>query len=763
MNLMDRTGYWIWTDYEEVNQYVQFLHKFEYKESCNNNISALSLRISADSQYAVWINGVLAGYGQYADYPSYKVYDTIEIGNLLKSEMNTIAILGYCQNEDSSVYKKGKPGVWFEIVDQNGIQVVHSDASTLCRVAPDYTSGEVDRITPQLSYSFEYNAMTFDHWYMPDYSPGINWKLAATRPNDLILYPRPIAKLEIQQRKTTRTVAQGTLIETEQSSLNMGERMQKAYHAFRELNELTAFSGRVVFPASEGIKFSTEEGNGIYIIVDLEREEAGLIHIELEASEGTLVEIGYGEHLDDMRVRTAVGGRTFAANYICREGRQSFTHYMKRAGCRYIQLHVHSQSFTLYYSGLIPTDYPVIEKGTFHCSDSLHNKIYEVSVRTLLLCMHEHYEDTPWREQALYSLDSRNQMLFGYYCYGEYDFAKASIRLMALSLRDDGLLELCSPAKVPITIPAFSLTWVIQLYEYVLFSGDIAFGREMYTIAKTLMETFAARIDKTGLIPRFHETCYWNFYEWEDGLDGGDIFREYELPKVYDAPLNAFYSIALSAISNLATILDFEEDYEGYINQRKNINETIAKLFWNEQQGVFASYLEDGKTSHYAELTQSLIILCGACPGERTRKVLDALVSEDMGLIPITLSCSIFKYDALLTKPERYGNAVIQQIGQIWGSMLFKGATSFWETIRGADDFDRAGSLCHAWSAVPIYIYYAYILGIKPKMPGYEAYDFKPIDTHILEASGAVPTTFGKYEVTVSKQKGNSIQYFPNE
>lgn len=35
--------------------------------------------------------------------------------------------------------------------------------------------------------------------------------------------------------------------------------------------------------------------------------------------------------------------------------------------------------------------------------------------------------------------------------------------------------------------------------------------------------------------------------------------------------------------------------------------------------------------------------------------------------------------------------------------MLDDGATTFWETELGADDFGGAGSLCHGWSAIPIY------------------------------------------------------------
>ena len=40
------------------------------------------------------------------------------------------------------------------------------------------------------------------------------------------------------------------------------------------------------------------------------------------------------------------------------------------------------------------------------------------------------------------------------------------------------------------------------------------------------------------------------------------------------------------------------------------------------------------------------------------------------------------------------------------GMMLTNGATSTWETIKGREDFLNAGSLCHAWTATPIYIFH---------------------------------------------------------
>ena len=79
-------------------------------------------------------------------------------------------------------------------------------------------------------------------------------------------------------------------------------------------------------------------------------------------------------------------------------------------------------------------------------------------------------------------------------------------------------------------------------------------------------------------------------------------------------------------------------------------------------------------------------------------------------MIPATLSMKAFKYDALLmVNEEKYAERILNEIDQNYAYMLNQGATSFWETLKGAEDFHNAGSLCHGWSAIPI-IYYHRLL-----------------------------------------------------
>ena len=89
-----------------------------------------------------------------------------------------------------------------------------------------------------------------------------------------------------------------------------------------------------------------------------------------------------------------------------------------------------------------------------------------------------------------------------------------------------------------ITIPAFSAIYLTQVYEYLLFSGDADFVRELVPVLRRIADEFIRRRDReTGLIPCFTEQKYWNFYEWQKGLDGSISGSVREEDVTFDAPL----------------------------------------------------------------------------------------------------------------------------------------------------------------------------------------------------------------------------------
>ena len=707
MDDWQRQAHWIWLPMAcTVNQYGDFRQEF-CVPACAGRIR---LHISADSRYAAFVNGRYVPASQYADYPTYKVYDTVDITDWVRPGKNVLGIVGYYQGEDSSVYRLGPAGLLFAVVSERQV-LLHSGEDTRCRLSRDYVSGAVERFSGQLSFSFHYRAEKQDGWQETAYTLSPEWLPAQKTGAHPPLFPRPVEPLEWKPRRTGRLISQGVFWDGADRSCPCGDRMQRAALAFRPAEELGLPKEPAGLPSADGLAVSAAQGDGVYLLVDLGREEAGVPEIELALPTSATVLIGFGEHLEDLRVRTGVGGRQFAAVYEGRAGRQTFTHYFKRTGCRYVMLYVYAPSCTLYYAGIRPTVYPVTYRPAFHCSDALHNRIFAVSRRTLELCMHEHYEDCPWREQALYAMDARTQMLCGYYVFGESRFAQASLRLLALGQREDGLLELCAPARVPVTIPVFSLSFVTAVCENVVYSGDVGFAGDMLPTVESVLHSFLSRRDENGLVPCFTEPAYWNFYEWREGLDGGAILRSETIPKTYDAPLNGWLSLTLANMQGLYTRLHNPVRAERCRQEREALNRAM-NAFWDEERGAFATCLTAQGRSHFCELTQSLLVCAGVADRSRQDIVLRRLADRESGLIPITLSGALVKYDALMSRPELYARWVQEDIARIWGGMLAAGATSFWETERGAADFDRAGSLCHGWSAVPVYFYYRYVLGM---------------------------------------------------
>lgn len=696
----------IWIDTElKLNVYADFAEEFTVADTAR----AAELYITADTGYLVFINGRVLDGMQFADLPEYKVYDKYDVTGYIRAGENTLLVIGYSQGESSFTYKAGEPGVMFEIRQGDSV-LCFSSKDTKCRIDPYYKSGPVERLTMQESFSFRYSAAPHS---TEEFGP-----CAVLAPYKK-LYPRPVKMLSVKERCPAKISAQGVYFDPEQSGLEAGEHMkQSALISLSEVDMGFDMSKRAL-PSSSGITLSSDKGDGIFIVVDLQKEQAGFLDFELELDEDAQIHIGFGEHLNSLRVRTSIDGRQFAAVYKAVRGRNSFTHRFKRFAGRYIQMHIASHSVKVNYIGLLPTEYPLTDKGGLRLNDRLHSKIYEVAKHTLQLCMHEHYEDCPWREQALYAMDSRIEMLASYYAFGEFDMPRASLKLFSLSQRPNGQIELCAPAESPVYIPSFTLCYVIEAAEYLSYSSDTAFLSEIYPVLKKTVESFAAKMTGRGLIASFTEPEAWNFYEWAPGLDGRvrecwpenmefDCVNESE-GNCLSAPLNAYFSLCLESFARISEALGKEEEKQWALRLRKTVNNALHDLFWNGQRGMFAGYLCGGELLHYGELTQALLVCCGAADEAQSTAV-RRLLSAENDLVPITLGSSFYKYEALMQDRETYGRAVFDDIADRWGAMLFSGATSFWETFSGDDEFtfNGATSLCHGWAGLPIYFYYRY-------------------------------------------------------
>ncbi len=172
----------------------------------------------------------------------------------------------------------------------------------------------------------------------------------------------------------------------------------------------------------------------------------------------------------------------------------------------------------------------------------------------------------------------------------------------------------------------------------------------------------------------------------------------------FDAPLNLFFLQALEADATLAAELGDRTTAEVWRTAAAELRRNVRERFWNAAHGCLDTFAgtTDGAAVH--ELTQALALLADAVPPS-ARGTLAEKLSEPSDWIETTLSQSLHKYEALVRMGPPFRAKAIRHMNATWGRMLDAGATSFWEMKEGWRAFDAAGSLCHGWSAIPIYIY----------------------------------------------------------
>lgn len=631
-----------------ADTYADFVDCFPW-----DGVSPVELRIRADSALTVWCGGEAVPCSAYPDYPHYRVAECVDITRFCRRGENRLAVSVWYFGLGCSTYAIGSPSLWYEVRSGERVLAV-SGENTRGRKSRTYAHGAGKFITSQLGLSFAYDAEGEDAWRVSEV-PGFS----------------PCAIV--------------------------GEYTPERFRPIKACEILPLVPGKLIKKENHTLLF------------DLGREEVGYLSLAVTASSAQTLRISFGEHIEDGGVRRVIGARDFSVSVRVGKGSVEYDNRFRRLGCRYLEVEAEdATALSVDTIGLLPVLYP-LDEIPFALSDPLDRAIWGVCVRTLRLCMHDHYEDCPWREQALYALDSRNQMLCGYYAFKEYAFPRSCLTLIAQGKRKDGLLPITAPSSSELAIPSFSLFWIIGTAEYIEHSGDASLGRELWGRLGEVLSVFSRRA-VGDLIPVFTDRTQWNFYEWTADMAGhcAEATEPYRADglDLFESAMNALYVLALRAMARIAQAIG--EDPSDFLLRAERTARAADALFYDTERGL---YVNRAGERNFSELSNAMMILAGAPSAGRAEKIGERLAAGD-GMTEVSLSMLGFKYDALLTLGDSYRGYVLEDIRKVFRPMLEAGATSVWETRLGASDFDGAGSLCHGWSAMPI-VYYHRILGAK--------------------------------------------------
>lgn len=676
---------WIWVGENYKSEiysdfYADFKIEFTSPDLLNKN---LILNVAAENDYAAYLNGKLVSFNAFKGYPDLKFFNSAVLNDFLNEGKNELVFTVWHEGVNTSRSINSGAGVIFEgvLVEKNSEKPAYnyvngtfaqesrkietlffSDKNVLSRQNPNFKSGNKKVITNQLGYTFLYDANKKN--------VGFNgWKNSAEINVKAQILPRPVKNLILNPPKKSTLIKSG------------------------------------------------KSGDKNIYLFDLGEETAGYLYLDFSSEKPQKLVISYSEKLNEKGETVRfVRKSDFSVEYIAKPGENVYFNVFLRLGLRYLQVEC-EEPVTVNKITVRPVEYPLETRRFTAENDDIKN-VTLTAINTLSLCMHEHYEDCPWREQALYSLDSRNEMLCDYIAFkNNFDYARANLALIAKGVRSDGFLELTYPAVNTPAIPLYSLSFIVQLYEYVVFSGDKTIIEEVKPTAQKIMRNFRELADN-GLIADFPYP-FWNFYEWAYGSDNANDLKrdgseknENVSPR-YSLILNAFY---------VYTEEKYAKIYPDDARDTQNFKNLIKNEFYDGESGLFFAYKGE---NFYTAFSNALAVLAGVA-GEKTAEALISAkntadcannggnpVKKQGGEVKVyaaTLATAAFYYDALLSFGKKYENEVLNDILKTYNVMLDAGATTFWETLDDIDD--PSCSLCHGWSALPIY-YFALLNKIK--------------------------------------------------
>ena len=350
-------------------------------------------------------------------------------------------------------------------------------------------------------------------------------------------------------------------------------------------------------------------------------------------------------------------------------------------------------------------DIPV--RSSFHSDNKELNQIWDVSVETYRLCSGLFFIDGIKRDRWIWSGDAYQSYFVNPYVFADKEIEERTI----LALR--GNKEIQQHLN---TIVDYSLLWVISIEKHMREYAAADFLKSLWPKITAMMDFCEAQKDENGFI--IGRPDDWIFIDWAEMDKTGPICAEQVL-------LYAAYK----SMSYLCEVMQAENVYA---EKADALKKKINTYYWDADKGAYIDSFQSGKR-HITRHGNIFAVLFRIAGEQRTEQIIrNVLLNEEVA--PITTPYfKFFELDAL-GQIGRF-DLIWSQLFSYWGGMLQKGAVTFWEqydpSVEGNEHYAMYGdpfgkSLCHAWSASPIYFIGRYLIGMQTLAP-----DSVSLDPHV--------------------------------
>ncbi len=408
------------------------------------------------------------------------------------------------------------------------------------------------------------------------------------------------------------------------------------------------------------------------------------------------------------------------------------------SGFRFVRIDVVDPSTTLLLKEVraIFTFRDIPYVGSFRCSDSLLNTIWNTGAYTVHLNMQDYLWDGIKRDRLVWVGDMHPEVATINAVFGYSDVVPKSLDLARNITPLPGWMN---------GISTYSMWWILIQRDWYMHHGDMAYLKQQKAYLVPLLAQLRQNIDANNS----EKLAELRFLDWPSSENKPGIH----------AGLQAMMVLSLSAGADLCRLLDdpatASQCDEAVARLRKNVPATNGS-----KQGA------------------ALLALSGLMPAKQANQAVLAVGGAHN-------FSTFYGYYMLQAKAQAgdYQGAV-DNIREFWGGMLALGATTFWEDFNldwvpnaaRIDELVPAGkkdihgdcgaycyigfrhSLAHGWASGPTPWLTEHVLGISVLEPGCKALKITPHLADLTFAEGTFPTPYGLVRVKHTKQANGTVK-----
>lgn len=479
------------------------------------------------------------------------------------------------------------------------------------------------------------------------------------------------------------------------------------------------------------------------ILIDQDFNTTAYPQLLVSGGKGASIQLNYTEALLNEKMqkgnRNNIDGLSVIGNYdvfLPDGGINRLFNTLWLRTYRYIQMDITTANEPLIINDLYGyyTGYPFEQKARFSSNDKSMEDIWNVGWRTARLCAGETYYDCPYYEQLQYPGDTRIQALISLYVTGDDRLMRKAILDFYNSRVPEGLTQGRYPSNRIQVIPPYALFWVSMIYDYWMYRQDDEFVAQFLPTIDAIMTWYENNVDKDK--DMLGPMRWWNFVDYTDGFPGG-------VPHGAERGNSSVVTFQLTYTLNQAVKLYEYFDKKCEADKYKQLSDRLKKgaydQCFNKEKNAMANTPEKDSYSQHASI---LAILSDAIPAADQESVMKTVIN-DSSLIPVTFYFRFYLTQAL--KKTGLGDLYYPSL-DYWRDMIKIGLTTF------AEKPEPARSDCHAWSASPLYDYFAIICGITPDSPQFKTIKIEPSLGDLKQISGSMPHPNGEIKIELQRQ-----------